>query len=222
MSHATMTRSPAEHATVELLSAYLDRELPGDDARDLETHLTDCDVCHRRLEGLRRAAAGLQGLKKLDPPPGLEQMVVRRIALEGPRTNWGDRIETIFSGFQRQSSFLAIFAVVLALAVIAVLFAQAMHRRQNEVATIPVIINGESPDGQVRFYQEVGERRMYKVEGGWIEGEVDRESVSRALVRDSAESIEFFNLHPHLQPLRDLPGQVIFAVDGEVIELRTE
>lgn len=222
MSPATLTRSASEHATVEQLSAHLDRELTAEEARRLELHLADCTRCQRRLDGLRRTTAELQRLPKLEPPTELEHQVARRIALDGRRTPWSDRLETVFSGFERQSSFFAMFAVVLALAVIAVLFAQAVHRWQNEATMIPVILSAEGPDGEVRFYHDIGERRLYKVEGGWIEAGVERDAVDRTLIRDSAAASAFFLERPQLRELSELPGSVIFTTDGEVVELRSE
>ena len=124
------------HASVQDLSAYLDRCLDEPATRRVERHLDLCGDCRERFQGMRRVAEGLRGLGDVEPPAELEQAVARRIRLAGEQEPWLDRLENGLGTFQKQSSTLAIFAVVLALAVMLVLFAQALERARNE--TIPV------------------------------------------------------------------------------------
>ncbi len=125
------------HASAELLSAYLDRELARREARRLEEHLETCADCSVRLDGLRRVVASLQGLHRVAPPSTLEQTVARRIALADDRVGLLDRLEEGMSLLSRQNPMLSMFAVVIALALFIYFFSSALHQREN--ATIPVI-----------------------------------------------------------------------------------
>ncbi len=131
------------HATVQDLSAYLDRRLDEPELRRVEGHLDTCGDCRERFQGMRRVAAGLRHLEVLEPPPELEQAVARRIRLEGKNKSWLDRLEGGLGTFQEQSSMLALFAVVIALAVMLVLFSQALERARNE--TTPIYFDTPPP-----------------------------------------------------------------------------
>lgn len=52
----------------ERLSAFLDDELPEDEALRVTRHLAACAACMSELEGLRRARRALRGLPNVDPP----------------------------------------------------------------------------------------------------------------------------------------------------------
>ena len=131
------------HTTVQDLSAYLDRRLEESDLRRVEEHLDTCEDCRERFQGMRRVAAGLRRLEEQEPPPELEQAVARRIRLEGERKSWLDRLESGLGTFQEQSSTFALFAVVIALAVMLLLFAQALERARNK--TTPIYFDTPPP-----------------------------------------------------------------------------
>ena len=131
------------HASVQDLSAYLDERLDEKTLERVEKHLNSCGDCRERFQGMRRVAAGLRNLEAVEPPADLELAVARRIRLAGRQTSLLDRIEGGLGTFQKQSSTLALFAVVFALAVMLLLFAQALERARNE--TIPVYFEDPPP-----------------------------------------------------------------------------
>jgi len=65
------------HATTERLSAYLDRQLPTAESREVEDHLADCPVCRQRFAGMRNVVASLRHLERMAPPPTLGGLVAR-------------------------------------------------------------------------------------------------------------------------------------------------
>jgi hypothetical protein len=57
-----------DHILDETLSALLDEQLSGDEARITRAHLDVCSACQERLEHLRSVVAMLRGLPELAPP----------------------------------------------------------------------------------------------------------------------------------------------------------
>ncbi len=47
---------------VQVITAYLEGTLPGEDRRRLETHLEECEYCVNYLEQMRETFAALGGL----------------------------------------------------------------------------------------------------------------------------------------------------------------
>jgi anti-sigma factor RsiW len=69
-----------EHQSAkELFSQYLDGELPGGQASELEAHLADCVSCREELETLRKTLHALAGLPSVAPPTEFAQSVQQRI-----------------------------------------------------------------------------------------------------------------------------------------------
>ncbi len=132
----------SSHASAELLSAYLDRQLAEQETADLESHLDHCRECHGRLQGLNNVVANLRHLERQAPPPTLDMAVARRIALAGERKGTLDRFEEGLEAFQRRSSLMLWFAVVFALVLITFFFLNTLARSQN--TTIPVTF-GDQP-----------------------------------------------------------------------------
>jgi len=55
------------------LSAYLDRELGGDELLQMRSHLSLCRDCRTEAEGLRSLKALLGGVRCPEPPPDLAE-----------------------------------------------------------------------------------------------------------------------------------------------------
>lgn len=68
------------------LSAFLDDELPEDDALDVTRHLASCDRCMDELEDVRLTREALRGLPNLDPPEALFSDAVAAASLD--RVRW--------------------------------------------------------------------------------------------------------------------------------------
>ncbi len=220
------------HASAELLSAYLDRQLVEPEARQLEEHVESCRQCLVKLEGLREVVTDLKSLEPLPVPDDLEQAVARRITLSDRSPSLLDRFEDGMSIFNRQSPILSMFGVVVALALFIYFFSYTLHLR--ETATTPVIfenppgaVPAEPPEadspshaGGVPMELLAADRRLvWSEEGQWIEEGVDAGAVSRTLSLDSEAGRELLAAHPELAGLTDLEHGVVLEVDGEVVRL---
>ena len=77
------------HRAGQLLSAYLDRELPAPEAAAVQEHLLDCATCRDVYADLR-AAKGLLGALPLAEPPAEFWSEVRAIGRHraAPRAHW--------------------------------------------------------------------------------------------------------------------------------------
>jgi anti-sigma factor RsiW len=62
----------------EALSAFLDGELPPEERRELERHLSGCDGCRERLEELRELGEGLRAWPDADPPEWIGRAALER------------------------------------------------------------------------------------------------------------------------------------------------
>lgn len=214
----------SEHVTIEDLSAYLDRQLTRAELLEIEKHLAECELCAKRCDGMRRVMSSLKHLEHLAPPSTLDQTVARRIALTSERVDLYERLESSLSIFERQSSLLALFAVVIALAVIMLLFSVAVERAQH--ATIPVVFQdpdfrGEESLGDAAHSTrlEIAGRVLIRDGDAWIEEGVDPARVDRVLEADSAAARELITQHPELAELDSLDLPAIIALNGEIVEL---
>lgn len=158
----------SSHATAELLSAYLDQELPPEEVEVLESHLDHCHECHGRLAGLSTVVGNLRHMERIAPPPTLDLTVARRIALAGENKNLLDRFEDGLEAFQRKSSLMMWFCMVLALVLIVFFFLSTLANKQN--TNIPVVFGdtpspinavapddgGDDPAPTARIFQQQG------------------------------------------------------------------
>jgi hypothetical protein len=62
----------------DLLSAYLDDELPGGEARQVEAHLVGCGACNAELDDLAAARRMLRDLPPVPAPLGFTRGLVER------------------------------------------------------------------------------------------------------------------------------------------------
>lgn len=214
------------HASADLLSAYLDHELVEPEARQLEEHLDRCSECHVRLEGLRKVVGHLQSMEQLATPLTLEQTVARRIALSAENDSLLDRFEQNMSIFNRQSPILAMFGVVIALALFIYLFSYTLHLR--ETSTTPVIWE-DPPASVAQPVNEVaegsrltiaGRELVWSAGGLWVEEGVDASALGRTLSVDSEEGRAFLAEHPDLAGLATLERSAVLEVGGEIVRLR--
>lgn len=206
----------SSHATAETLSAYLDRELPDAEAQRIEEHLADCAACRQRYDGMQNVVAGLRHLERMAPPPTLGQLVTRRAAFEGERKTLLDRLEGGLGTFERQSSLLALFGLIVAFAVIILLFAQALEQHRN--SSLPVIF--KNPEGTVKpaASVHVGERVLRLEDGLWIEEGVAAEP-DRVVVFGSPAWTALVGEHPELVEAEKLAEPVILRMDAEILRL---
>lgn len=206
----------SRHATAEVLSAYLDDELSGEQGRRLADHLEECDACRARLDSLDRVVSTLRRVERAAPPPVLEQYVQRRIALAGRPAGRLERLEERLRSVPQSSSVFFTFALVTALAVLLYFFAHGVDRSQRPrtalvVATAP---QAEIPPGERR---EAAGRTFEWTGEVWLEEGLERRRPDFHVTAGSAAGQEILALHPELAAL---PGRVLLRLGEAVVELR--
>ena len=130
-----------EHMSLDGLSAYLDQELPPQEAERVEHHLAGCESCQHRLEGLRSVVGGLRDLDRLQPPAFVEESLRHEISLQAKRRSalW-QRLDRL----AKPRSFNGpLFAMILALATIVVLFSVGLERASQPATEVIVPPPGE-------------------------------------------------------------------------------
>lgn len=63
----------------ELLSEYLDREIPPTLCSEIERHIQDCPPCVAFVDSLKKSIGLCRDLKAADPPPPLPDEVRTRL-----------------------------------------------------------------------------------------------------------------------------------------------
>lgn len=156
-------------ADPELLSAYLDGELPPARERQVEAHLADCPGCRAELDGLRSVVERLRHLERAAPPQVLGQAVARRVALEARPRGLVARLEAALRRLPLDPATLVTFGVVVALAAILAVFVvglQESERRPVSAAdpetgaagleVVTVVIGGRTLDRDGALWRERG------------------------------------------------------------------
>lgn len=67
-----------------LLSAYLDRELDGNEMLDIRAHLAECEECRLEAEALKSLKRFLGGVETPEVPEGLEERLVANVLRSKP------------------------------------------------------------------------------------------------------------------------------------------
>lgn len=135
------TLQQSEHMSLDWLSAYLDQELEPEEVEKVEHHLSGCERCQRRLEGLGSVVGGLRDLDRLQPPPFVEEALRHEISLQAKRRSalW-QRLDRL----SKPRSFNGpLFAMVLALATIVLLFSVGLERASQPPTEVIVPPPGE-------------------------------------------------------------------------------
>ncbi|MEM1176904.1 MAG: hypothetical protein AAGM22_01050 [Acidobacteriota bacterium] len=204
---------------VELLSAYLDDQLPSDEATRVEALIESDPELREQLAGLRAVSTDLGHLERLAPPPTLGQDVARRIKLAGEQRSLLDRIEDGLSGVQQQSNIFLMFAVIFALASIMYFFFHGLER--NQLTPITFVDPAEAPhatDLESATTLFVAERLFRRHGDLWAEEGLAPEAFADARPIDAAQLEATLAQHPELRGTAQL-GTVILRLDGEVIKL---
>lgn len=218
----------ASHVSDDLLSAYLDGELPRAKIPEVEDHLSSCPNCRARLDGLRRVVRSLARLERAAPPSVLAQRVERRIALQQRDASFVDRLEGRLRGLPLDSPMVATFAVVLALGVILYLFAHQVAHHRGDVSLR--VAAPEAAEGLLRDFEtvEIDGRHLTRRGDLWLEDGL-ADAASEAPVRavsqiayDSTEGEALRAEFPWIEELLTLTGAsaVEFELDeDEVVRL---
>lgn len=131
------------HASVKVLSSYLDGELSRERRLRLERHLEDCEDCRHRLEGLHRVVHRLEELGRIPPAPSLQRRVLESVAGREKQESLMDRLEQGAARLHIERwVWMPTFGMVIALASIIYLFSWGLERQQQG---IPVVLEAELP-----------------------------------------------------------------------------
>ena len=106
------------HCSLEILSTYVDAELPDGERRHVESHITSCADCRRRLAHLQGVVGHLQRLEQVEVPPTLVWQVQHRVRLESGKVTLSSRLEDRLGKLLRQPLLAPLFAVIVAFAAI--------------------------------------------------------------------------------------------------------
>jgi anti-sigma factor RsiW len=213
------------HAPTELLSAYLDGELPAGDGLRVEEHLALCPSCRAELASLHRVIDSLRRLERTAPPPALAQHVQRRIALAAPRATALGRFEDELARLRPLISIFMPFAVVVALAAILYFFASTLDRLENRGPAL-VIPTPEAarayrePGTDTPERREAGGRTFVRTAGAWHQLDLPPAS-PREIPPGSPEAAALLAAHPWLGDLLADGESVTFVLENEVIRLQT-
>ena len=214
----------SQQARAELISAYLDDQLQGEEAERFEQLLEEDESVRREVEGMRHVVSNLRHLERMAPPPTLNQHVARRIALAGEQKSLLDRIETGMAGIQTPSNNFLMFALVFTLAVIVYLFAVYLDQGSHLKVVFDAPEKGaivEDIEGATSVL--MGSRLFLRQEDGrWVEDGLTAEEVESAqtVTADSAVGRELLEHHPDLKGLT-LLGDAVFKLHDDVIELKS-
>lgn len=204
------------HATAEVLSAYLDQELPRPQLRLVQTHLEECAACRDQLQGLRRVVGRLHSLETLAPPPVLAQQVQRRIALDGGRPKGlVERLERRLGGLPLEPSVAVTFALIFSFAVILYLFGWWVGDRGGTTVLVPPV-SAEANGSLVEV-----DGRLFELEGDlWMERGLDPEAPARLVTVADAEGLALLERYPRLASWLVTGRSVRLSLEtGEVVQL---
>lgn len=208
-----MNRYPrAVCAETDLLSAYLDGELPAAEERAVEKHLAVCGGCRAELEGLRAVVERLHGLQRATPPPVLAEAVARRVAMEPRPRGLLGRVEAALRRLPIEPATLVTFGVVVALAAILALFLAGIEESER-----PAGFDEEGVALEVRSVI-VGGRHFDRDGALWRERGAGEPEAT--LPAGSPEARAILAEAPPLRRLLDSSeGLVLRAADGRTVRI---
>jgi anti-sigma factor RsiW len=202
------------HLATERLSAYLDDELDGRDARQVESHVLDCPRCQRRLHGLRLVVAELQRMPAVDPPEVLERAIEREVSARRRRRDQLFRRKTrpgheIVPGLIQLSSAMAV-----AVAMVAILVTQGMSRR-GEIETSLAAPPAEAVEPSADRV-EAGGRVFVFARGAWRQQDLAGAAEGATPEPAALSREEALARAPWLADLLGR-GPVVLELDGAVV-----
>lgn len=206
----------SRHPRVETLSAYLDGECDAEEAVRVERHLEACPDCRGRLSGLGELVGELRSLERVTPPRRLGLELQSRLLQGVPPFEERSRRSVRLPRLLLQPAILATLGVVLALAVVALLFLQALERR----GPVPPPVDPAELHDRAELVL-VGERRFRPRRGGWTQVGLSRAEVDSATAMAPRELLRDGISQETLGPILDrLEGEVTLRLDdGRVVTL---
>ncbi len=199
------------HTEPDLLSAYLDGELPAQEARELEEHVSRCPPCRAELDGLAAVVGTLRRLEREAPPPVLAQQVTRRVAVEGRPLGLIARIEAALQRLSVDPGTLVTFGVVVALAAMLALLGSSLEEAARRRSAMEAEWSGLRMVTAV-----VGDHRFDRDGGLWREVGVGEPEVR--LPADSPEARAILDATPRLRDLlAHSEGVVLRDAEGRTV-----
>lgn len=213
------------HCTVETISAFIDDELPATEREAVETHLGECPECRHELEALRGVVGRLRDLDRVAVPPTLDFAIERRVALEGERRGRWVRFERRLETWGAQPTVGLVFALVVALAVVIFVFADAVERRGR--STIPVsFTDALGPAEEPAVLTLAGRELAWDAEAGaWLEVGVEigaggaGPGDTRIVTVGTGEWRSLVEADSRLEELAGVDEPVVVVVGGESVRL---
>ncbi len=108
----------------QLLSEYLDGDLPADTVAELERHIEECERCRAEVESLRATLTALGSLEPAEPPQDFLQQVNQKLRRRGKSTF------DISIGLDRKIPFEAVSMVLLGILLALYLLLVALPKEQ--------------------------------------------------------------------------------------------
>lgn len=197
-----------DRPTDEQLSAYLDGELEASELARVELLLRQSPEAQQRLDALREVVSGLRQMDRLAPPEELAMAVSRRVVVS-PASSWSSRLGLPRSYKSLQPSSVVLSAVVIAMAVIGMLFVQRLAQEEER-----------DPGVGPEVYETQG--RLFRLDGPvWIEEGTENKE-ARQVGSWTAEGRDLERSFPWLlefpQP-QGVDGRAVrFVLNDEVVE----
>lgn len=221
------TASHVIHGDLDLLSAYLDGELGGEERRAVEDHLAVCPGCRAELDGLRRVIGRLASLERAAPPPVLAGRVARRVVVTGRPVGLLERLEMLLLRLPVEPATLLSFGIVVALAAIAAVFVASVDEtdRARRRGAETVVEEGSEEAGLRVVTVHVGARVFDRDGALWRERGLDGPvgeggALERVVTADSPEALALFDAEPRLRDLlTGSEGLVLIGEEGQPLRL---
>lgn len=93
----------------DMMCEYMDGTLNGDDAAKIQSHIEACEKCRAEAAGLREALTWIKQAEEIEPPAGLRQSVLARLAAEKPVQR-----RYFLPGFSQAVAAAAVFVMLVA------------------------------------------------------------------------------------------------------------
>jgi hypothetical protein len=105
------------HIREEQISAYIDRQLAGDENRSIQLHLQGCASCRSAYEEMCSLTQIFHEAERLEPPAFLWNRIAADFDKEPPATlGWGVSIIAFLRGYSRSLGMAAATIVILIIA----------------------------------------------------------------------------------------------------------
>jgi hypothetical protein len=205
------------HINNEMLSAYLDYEVPLPMRRNLEAHLSGCEECRARLDSLQTVVGGLGRVARAVPPPALASRIRYQVEAEAVPTSSFQSFKGLLlglplrAGFELRTHFTMALGLVLCLFLVGHGF-EAEHRERLSQPEVTVYFGDDMGPNPYLVTTEFAGRTFFLNDSKvWVEEGLDASQTKAHIDARSPEGRAL--LHRF-----EIPGS-LFA-DGSRVVLR--